>query len=99
MRDIDACELGPQFLLRNGPDRPADIGKSHDQPERECYSKRSNKSDYPRNRYKCRSDIDSPERIRHVDGARIGAESVKERIFDDDGDSKSDQQHIAVIAA
>ena len=56
------------------------------------------KTDHARHGQKCEPEIDRLERIRHVDGARVGAECIEQRVFDDDGEAERHQQHVAVIA-
>ena len=44
------------------------------------------------------AEIDRLEGVRHVDGARIGAERRKQRVLDDDGEAERHQQDVAIVA-
>ena len=45
------------------------------------------------------AEIDDLEGVRQVDGARVGAKRVEERILDHDREPERDQQDVAVLAA
>ena len=98
MRNINPGKFGAEFLLRDGADCPPDVCESHGEPEHERDCECSNKADYARDSEKGPPDVNGLERIRHIDGPGIGPECIQKRIFDDDSDAKSDEQHVAVIA-
>ena len=98
MRDVDADELRAELFLGDRADRLADVGPAHDQPKQQRDGKGRRKTDDARDGEEGEAEVDGLERIRHVDGAGIGAEGVEQRVLDDDGDAERHQQHVAVIA-
>src|SRR4030095_5871200 len=95
---INAGKFGAEFLLRDGAYCPTDIGKRHEEPERKRDCKCGNKTNHPRDSEKGPSNVDRLKRVRHINGPRIGPECIEKRVFNNDSDAKSYQQHIAVVA-
>ena len=98
MRNVNAGELSTEFLLGNGANCATGVGECHYHPEYECYAKYRNKTDNAGHCQERESKINRLKCIRDIDRPRICAECIKEGVFDDDGDSEGDQQHIAVVA-
>ena len=45
-----------------------------------------------------RADLDDVEGVGQVDGARVGAKGVEQRVLDHDGEAERHQQDVAVLA-
>src|SRR5262245_5446376 len=94
---VNAGKFGAELLLRDGTYRPADVGKSHEKPERKCDCKCGNKTDNARDSEKSPSNVDCLKRVRNIDGPRIGPKCIEKRVFYNHSDAKSHQQHVAVV--
>ena len=98
VRDIDAGELGAELLLGHRADRLAGVGPSHDQPQAERHDDDDAESDDAGNREKCRADLHDVEGVGQVDGARVRAKGVEQRVLDDHREPERHQQDVAVLA-
>ena len=98
MRDLNANQFRAELLLGDSADRLADVGPAHDQPEQQRDGKGRREADDARHSEKGEAEVDRLERVRHVDGAGIGAKGVEQRVLDHDGDAERHQQHVAIVA-
>ena len=69
------------------------------QPQRQCNDKHHGEGNEPRNGDEGENQVHSLERIRKIDGARVGTECVEKRVFDQHRQAKRHQQHGALVAA
>lgn len=96
--DVDPHQLGAELLLGDSANGTADIGKGHQQPQRQGHDKDRDKADNARHRQVGHAEIERLERVRNIDRARIAAKVVKQRVLDDDGNAERYQQHVAIAA-
>src|SRR6185369_3042398 len=74
------------------------VGPAHDEPERERDDDDDAKGDDPRHGEKGRADLNDVEGVGQVDGTGVGTKAVEQGILDDDCETESDQEDIAVLA-